>query len=252
MKSSPQDALRSARLVLDAELAAGRIDQSVLHQRLTTHRSAWTRSPSRLTRVAQRLKMNTRRFDGVDALMGAALSFRGKVLDGGGASGPPRFLVRADEFPVASESAISDSSIVRHFHGIMTSKNVPYLMALVPSPAKSYLDPQATGERNLNADELRLLQQMAADGVCFAQHGTTHRTRFVDPRRRSELSGLHDADLLSVLQAGRARLIGLGVASHGPGPTVQPLRSDAVAHAGIAIPSSNWRSRVSSAGGTPT
>ena len=179
MKSSPQDALRSARLVLDAELAAGRIDQSVLHQRLTTHRSAWTRSPSRLTRVAQRLKMNTRRFDGVDALMGAALSFRGKVLDGGGASGPPRFLVRADEFPVASESAISDSSIVRHFHGIMTSKNVPYLMALVPSPAKSYLDPQATGERNL---ECRRAQTPAADGcrrclLCAARNDPSHAFR---------------------------------------------------------------------------
>lgn len=51
---------------------------------------------------------------------------------------------------------------------------------------------------------------MRADGVTFAQHGDTHRTRFADPRRHSELSGLDDAALSELLERGRRRLAQAG------------------------------------------
>ena len=46
----------------------------------------------------------------------------------------------------------------------------------------------------------------------FAQHGNTHRTRFSEPRRRSELCGLSATDTEALLEDGRARLAAAGVA----------------------------------------
>jgi hypothetical protein len=52
---------------------------------------------------------------------------------------------------------------------------------------------------------------MGAEGVVFAQHGTTHRTRFSNPRRRSELGGLDTEGLVALLEAGRRRLEAAGI-----------------------------------------
>jgi hypothetical protein len=52
---------------------------------------------------------------------------------------------------------------------------------------------------------------MRRDGVTFAQHGTTHRTRSESPRRRSELCGLSPAAAEELLEDGRRRLLDAGL-----------------------------------------
>ena len=129
-----------------------------------------------------------------------------RELFGEHAGGAPRFLVRVDEFPSATrfyDSVRGEADATRRFHEAMLAAGVPYLMAVLPSPASDPLNPHATGTRALTAEELELLSRLAADGVAFAQHGTTHRTRQKSPRRRSELVGLTAAELGSLLNRGR-------------------------------------------------
>jgi peptidoglycan/xylan/chitin deacetylase (PgdA/CDA1 family) len=63
-------------------------------------------------------------------------------------------------------------------------------MAIVPQLVHRPLDPGASGGRPLNSEETDLIGRMADDGVLFAAHGLTHRTRDPRPRHRSELIGL--------------------------------------------------------------
>jgi hypothetical protein len=127
-------------------------------------------------------------------------------------SGPPRLLIRIDEFP--DYSAYDDYQ--RHglaastrFHEVMAG--VAHLMAVVPQLTHRALDPEAHGGRPMNAAERGLLQRMAREGVTFAQHGTTHRTRDAHPRRRSELAGLSPADAAAVVDTGRETLRAMGI-----------------------------------------
>jgi Uncharacterized protein conserved in bacteria (DUF2334) len=93
----------------------------------------------------------------------------------------------------------------------MTGAGVPYLMAIVPQVTHAPLDPNAVGGRPLEAAEIEHLAVMERDGVTFAQHGTTHRTRHRSPRRRSELTGLTATQAGDLLDIGRARLEALGI-----------------------------------------
>jgi hypothetical protein len=141
-----------------------------------------------------------------------------RELFGESAGGPPRFLVRVDEFPSATrfyesdgEGEESDSTL--RFHEAMLAAGVPYLMSVLPEPALDPLNPHATETRALTAAELNVLSRLQADGAAFAQHGTTHRTRQSSPRRRSELADLTAAELGSLLDRGREILECHGIRS---------------------------------------
>jgi hypothetical protein len=127
-------------------------------------------------------------------------------------SGPPRLLIRVDEFPDYSaydEYERHGLAASTAFHEAMAG--IPHLIAVVPQLTHRALDPDADGGRPLNDEERALLARMAREGVTFAQHGTTHRTRDADPRRRSELGGLPPAGAAAVVDAGRAALRELGL-----------------------------------------
>jgi hypothetical protein len=141
------------------------------------------------------------------------VDLRRKVL-GSRAEGPPRLLVRVDEFPHAS--AYADGG--RHgtpeferFHSIMRSAGVPYLLAVTPRVSDRYLEPGAGRSRGLNTSEQETLAGLRDDGVTFALHGREHRTRHRSPRRRSELAGLTEDRLSNLLDEAAGALAALGL-----------------------------------------
>lgn len=141
------------------------------------------------------------------ALAPAAASRRAVL--GGEAAGPPRFLLRVDEFPYATSLDHGDRygpGPSARFHAVLSEANIPYLMAVVPQLVHNPLDPRASGGRSLNSEELDLLAQMASDGVEFAAHGLTHRTRDARPRHRSELIGLSGAQTRALIDQSLALL----------------------------------------------
>lgn len=131
------------------------------------------------------------------------------------ASGPPRFLLRVDEFPYATSLDHPDRygpEPSARFHAVLSEARVPYLMAVVPQLVHRPLDPAASGGRTLTPEELDLLGTMAADGVEFAAHGLTHRTRDARPRHRSELVGLTPAQTHDLVDRSLDLLAGAGIA----------------------------------------
>ena len=125
-----------------------------------------------------------------------------------------RVLVRVDEFQYWSsydEPRKYGVERATEFHEVMAAGGVKYLMAIVPQLTHAPLDPAATGGRLLDARDLALIERMRQDGVVFGQHGTTHRTRHLSPRRRSEFTGMTDRDLLTLLDEGAARLADVGI-----------------------------------------
>ena len=90
---------------------------------------------------------------------------------------------------------------------LLASAGVPHLMSVVPQLTHAPLTVGSSGGRPLGAEEIDLLGQMRRDGVTFAQHGTTHRTRFESPRRRSELGGLAPEQADRLLEEGRQLLL---------------------------------------------
>ena len=133
---------------------------------------------------------------------------------GESAVGPPRFLVRVDEYPYFSahdEPAKFGLEASRRFHDILASAGIPQLMSVVPRLTSKPLDPRATGDIALGEGEIALLRQMEQDGVTFALHGYNHRTRFLSPRRRSELCGLSHPELEDLVDRGLTILGELGI-----------------------------------------
>jgi predicted ATP-grasp superfamily ATP-dependent carboligase len=131
----------------------------------------------------------------------------------GGDPGRPRFLVRVDEFPYYSgfDSPRFGIAASRGFHDVMAEEGLPHLMSVVPQWTHAPLDPSQTGGRPLDDDDRALLERMRRDGVTFAQHGHTHRTRYLDPRRHSEICGRSPGDLADLLDRGREQLAAVGV-----------------------------------------
>jgi len=97
------------------------------------------------------------------------------------------------------------------FHSVLAGAGIPYLMAIVPQLVHDPLDPNASGGRPLDEVERGLIRQMAADGVTFAAHGLTHRTRDVHPRRRSEFGDLTAADAGALAEESLRLLAEIGV-----------------------------------------
>ncbi|HEY7631001.1 MAG TPA: DUF2334 domain-containing protein [Thermoleophilaceae bacterium] len=129
--------------------------------------------------------------------------------------GPPRFLIRADEFPNVLAQDEPDRyglEASRSFHAKLAERGVPYLMAVLPRVPTSHLDPSAEGDRPLSDAEREFLGEMAGQGVTFGLHGYNHRTRDANPRRHSELSGLSPSELNDLLDRALAELASANVA----------------------------------------
>jgi hypothetical protein len=133
---------------------------------------------------------------------------------GDAGAGPPRLLVRVDEFPRAGGYDRPDTvdEMIR-FHEILHGAGVPYLIAVTPRVARDYLDPAGTVSRALRHDEIEMLARLAEDGVSFALHGLDHRTRHPDPRHHSELCGRSLAELADLLDEGLSIMAELGIST---------------------------------------
>jgi peptidoglycan/xylan/chitin deacetylase (PgdA/CDA1 family) len=141
-----------------------------------------------------RSKLGPARFSAASLRPGIAAR---RSLLGTAAEGPPRVLLRVDEYPYATSLDHPESYGIEpstRFHSVLADAGIPYLMAIVPQLVYDPLNPEGSGGRALNDDERGLIRRMAADGVTFAAHGLTHRTRDVNPRRRSEFRGLTEAE----------------------------------------------------------
>jgi len=206
------DGERSARLLFADELRAGSIEAGALDRpEVTDAVASWAVPPAPL-RGLQRIAMKLGAFD-FERRNLAPLSAARRAVLGEAAAGPPRFLVRVDEFPLAGAFDTSERGIqdLDRFHTIMGEAGVPYLMAVSLGVAREYLDPSAVGTRPLTDPELSALARLRDDGIEFGQHGFDHRTRDARPRHRSELVGLEEGELLRLLDDGKTRLGEAGI-----------------------------------------
>lgn len=123
------------------------------------------------------------------------------------AAGPPRVLVRVDEFPHArgfDPAGRFGIDAYRRFHAVLTEAGIPYLLAITPHVSRDFLDPDDDEWRPLEDAEIALLHQLRDEGVAFALHGLDHRTRHRSGRRHSEFCGLDRAATEERLDIGRA------------------------------------------------
>ena len=208
------DSARSARLLFGAELQSGAVAPGALDVpavRTATRSRAPGPAPVRLL---QRLAMKAGRLTYESASAAPMRAARREVL-GDRADGPPRFLIRVDEFPHYQALNVPTkygTAQFQRFHEIMAHARVPYLIAVLPTLANRPLHPRATGGRTLDDDEIELLREVSADDVELGLHGYDHQSRSANPRRRTELGG-RSAEILDVLlTAGNAIFAGLGLA----------------------------------------
>jgi hypothetical protein len=210
-----RDELRTARLLFDAELAAGTLAPAALDA-WAVRRAARARPvPRPRLRLAQDVARKLGRLDWERAVARPLGQARRAVL-GEAAAAPPRFLVRVDEFPhyqAWDEPERFGGERFARFHALMRAAGVPYLIAVTPRLSRAPLSPLETRSRPLEGEELRQLAELAADGeVAIALHGRDHRTRFADPRRHSELCGLAPEEAAALLDDALAQLAAHGVA----------------------------------------
>lgn len=207
------DERRSARLLFAAELAAGLIPEAAL-DRPEVRRAVRPRAvPPAPVRLAQRLRMRVGRLSFVSDAIPAFRAARVAVL-GDEAQGPPRLLVRVDEFPHArsyDEPRRYGPEAFERFHAIMRAADVPYLLAVTPVLSRDYLDPAVRDSRPMSPDEEELLLRVLHEGVTPALHGLDHRTRDARPRRHSELGGLSRTQLERRLDDAARPLVALGL-----------------------------------------
>jgi hypothetical protein len=181
--------------------------------RAAVHALAPRPVPPAPLRTAQRIAMKLGRIDWERSWLQPLMAARESVL-GEAAAGAPRFLVRVDEFPYyTSYDRPQDIEMSRKFHHVMAAAGVPHLMSVLPQLTHAPLTVGSSGGRPLGEEEIDLLEQMHRDGVTFAQHGTTHRTRFENPRRRSELCGLPPNQAERLLEQGSRQLAEAGIDS---------------------------------------
>lgn len=130
------------------------------------------------------------------ALKRGWMKWDARLAPTGEAAGPPRVLLRVDEFPHArafDSGGRFGTDAFRRFHAVLTEAGIPYLLAITPRVSRDYLDPAVTEWRPLEDAEIETMRQLAVEGVVFALHGLDHRTRHASPRRHSELCGLGQA-----------------------------------------------------------
>lgn len=214
--SSPPDvdAARGARLLFDAELAAGALDATAVAVPAVLDVVRPRPVPSAPRRLSQDVARKLGRLGHERANDAPLVAARRAVL-GDRAAAPPRFLVRVDEFPhyqAWDDPERFGSAGFERFHGILQAAGVPYLVAALPRVSRAPLDPDGRESRPLDEGEAVLLRRAAASaGVAVALHGRDHRTRFASPRRHSELCGLDDEATAVLLDDALAELDRHGV-----------------------------------------
>jgi hypothetical protein len=201
--SSDEDSSRNAALLLGERLPAGAVPRPLRGFSV----------PPLPVRVGQRLAVKANLLDWERHWLAPLVAARRERL-GVAADAPPRLLVRVDEFPNydAFDVPAHGNEAGRRFNEVMAEAGVHHLICVNANLAHDALDPAAEGGRPLGPGEVAVLDDMRASGVVtFGQHGTTHRTRFADPRRRSEYVGLSPGALADVLDRGRASLAAVGI-----------------------------------------
>jgi uncharacterized protein DUF2334 len=214
MRQDVEATERTARLHLDRELQAGRITEAVATSDDVLRTTPASALPSAAGRASQRIALKLRSRSSLDAMLGPAAATRQGAL-GLVDEAPPRILVRVDEFPCATRL---DARLGKFgpgpawlFHELMLKHGVSYLMAIVPRLVDDPLDHRGTDRGGFRDGERELVERMRDDGITLAQHGTSHRTRYASPRRRSEYCGLPLDELAASLDEGRALLDELGI-----------------------------------------
>ena len=199
------DMLRTHRLLFTEELRSGALDESRLRSQAAARTLTRGNGVSPLLqRVAMRARLLTYESHNV-----AGQRARRNAVLGAQAWGPPRLLVRVDEFPHAravDQPGRFGTARFARFADIMLDAGVPFLLALVPRPAADYLNPSATYNRAWLADEVQAIERLEPGGIDFGVHGLTHRTRHRNPRRHSELAGLTRAELEALLDRAELEL----------------------------------------------
>lgn len=212
--ASDLDAARGARLLFDAELAAGTLGSDAVAIPPVLDAIRPRPVPSGAGRLAQDVSRKLGRLDHERAVDAPLVAARRAVL-GERAAAPPRFLVRVDEFPhyqAWDEPERFGSAGFERFHAILQAAGVPYLVAVLPRVSRAPLDPEGRESRPLDVGEAALLRRAAASaGVAVALHGRDHRTRFASPRQHSELCGLDEAATSALLDDALAELDRHGV-----------------------------------------
>jgi hypothetical protein len=202
------DQSRTARLLFDAELAAGTLAAEALSSP-AVHRATRLRAVApRPARVAEQVRYKLGKLDFEAAVAEPLLAARRAAL-GEGAAAAPRLLVRVDEFPhylAWDDPERFGTAQFERFHEIMAGAGVPYLVAVLPRVARAPLSPSASGSRPLEPDEVAMLGRLSRERVSFGLHGRDHRTRFSSPRRHSELCGLSPAATEELLDDALAEL----------------------------------------------
>ncbi len=163
-----------------------------------------SRVPPRPVRLAQQVAYKLGRLDYERKVVAPQLAALGSAADG-----PPRFLVRVDEFPhyrAWDDPERFGTAVFERFHEIMSNAGVPYLVAVLPRVSHDPLVPGGDDSRALVDDEVAMLARLRREGVSFALHGLTHRTRYASPRRHSELCGLTLRETGDLLDAGLTEL----------------------------------------------
>lgn len=202
------DLISSTRLLLGAGAPAAAAGLPAVRRALRPRRV-----PSTAMGVLRLLQRKLGRLEYERAVADPLMAARRAAL-GPAALGPPRFLVRVDEYPhymAYDDSGGYGSARYERFHEAMRASGVPYLVAVLPYVSADPLDPSGSVQRELSAEEREMLARMTADGVSFALHGRDHRTRHPAPRHHSELSGLSVAETEALLDAGLAALERQGI-----------------------------------------
>jgi peptidoglycan/xylan/chitin deacetylase (PgdA/CDA1 family) len=196
------DERRSARLILPEA-----VDDHALDAPAVRRAVRGARGP-RARRVLERLALKAGALSYDRSVARPQHAARRAIL-GAAADGPPRVLVRVDEYPhyrAADEPRRYGDDAFERFHSILAEAGVAYLLAALPAPAMRPLDPDAAGRRALSDRERATLARVGGEGVTLALHGYDHRTRHRHPRRRSELAGLTPAEVSERLDVAEAAL----------------------------------------------
>lgn len=210
------DGARSARLLFVPEVSTGVVHDPDFDTRQVRAATKVPRVPTRPVRVAQQVAYKLGRLAYERQVVAPLMAARRSVL-GERALGPPRFLVRVDEFPhyrAWDDPERFGTARFERFHEILAAAGVPYLLAVLPRVSREPLVPGDNGDsRPLDDGERSMLARLEGEGVSFALHGLTHRTRFASPRRHSELCGLSLEATGELLDSGLAELAQAGLAS---------------------------------------
>lgn len=152
------DAHRTARIVFARELADGRATDAQVTAPAVLKALRTKPVPPAPVRLAQ-LVRRRRGGLGFDTAVAQPLdALRRRTLGDAAAGGPPRFLVRVDEFPhylAWDEPAKYGTEAFERFHTIMTEAGVPYCIAVPPRVSRHPLDPTQSSSRPLDDGEAR-------------------------------------------------------------------------------------------------